>query len=407
MNTQKGVAILLVMTSIVFLIMILATLTYETELNKIRVYNTQDKFQARLNAESGITFAMAQLNIYRKARNLLEKNKKNSIISPQDLENILKIPFVFPPPLPKEANLIQKNAINEFIEKTLLKGELSLNITPLAGFLNPNNLRIIKRDKENPEEENVMLAYNEQLFIDAASSIIEEFKELDIYGNLSDIEPRLLIKELKFFVNHPDDFEDSEKNLLENMYNEKEVTPKHAPLVSLSELHLLQGWDDLIIEKMKKKMNTHQISIIPVNELTEGQLKVFFPEISEDQIKEFFVHRDGDIENNIEGREFSSIDQFEELIISTLGVTDKTDFDKLVSDLEASGMQFGMAGNLYQIISRGEYGRSIYTLKALVSIPVRPKIKTKEDSSKKSDAEKPDPPPIQFFSPRIVEIEII
>ena len=175
-NDESGVAILTVMSSIVFLTLILATLTYETQLGRIKTYNAQDKFQARLTAESGINFVLAKMKIYQKARNILEK-KKNSYIRVGDLQSALTVPFVYPPVLPKEANLIQKNALEEFIENTVLKGNLSITVSALSGFLNPNNLRIKK--SQSDEEEHPAIAYTEQQFLETLANIIEEFTQDD------------------------------------------------------------------------------------------------------------------------------------------------------------------------------------------------------------------------------------
>ena len=49
---QAGVALLMVMSSISIMAFLLADLTYETQLNQLRVYNLQDKLQAQLNAEA-------------------------------------------------------------------------------------------------------------------------------------------------------------------------------------------------------------------------------------------------------------------------------------------------------------------------------------------------------------------
>ena len=415
-SDESGVAILTVMSSIIFLTIILATLTYETQLGRIKSYNLQDKFQARLTAESGINFVLAKLKIYHKARNIIEK-KKGGPVSIGDLESVLTLPFVYPPVLPKDANLIQKNALEEFIDSTVLKGNLSLTVTPVSGFLNPNNLRI---KLQSEEDEDPVAAYTEKQFVDTLTNIMESFKEdkgdEEYRIQLGDLEPYMMIKELKFFVNSPEDFQDDERAELQTLYDEKNATAKYAPLTSLSELYLLQGWNDLIVDAMKKHMSVHQVSIIPINQLTEGQLKTFFANISKEQLKDFFTYRDGDVDNDIQARPFSSVVEFKELIVSQLGVVSDGAFDTLVGDLNAADIKFGVAGALYQVISRGEYGRAVYTIKAFISLPIKPKPKepqkkdkSNEDkiSDKDEEKENKDSSPRQFFEPRIVEIEIL
>ena len=74
-NNQQGVAIMLVLTSIVILMAIMGEFTFETNINKIKAYNIQEKVQAKLNAEAALRFAMARLKLYKEAFNYIENNE--------------------------------------------------------------------------------------------------------------------------------------------------------------------------------------------------------------------------------------------------------------------------------------------------------------------------------------------
>ena len=74
---ERGVALLMVLSTITLLTYVLAEFTFETKLNKIKTQNLMDKLQSRLTAEAGVKFALAKLRIYGEAINLLEKNKKH------------------------------------------------------------------------------------------------------------------------------------------------------------------------------------------------------------------------------------------------------------------------------------------------------------------------------------------
>ncbi|MCR9206492.1 MAG: hypothetical protein NXH75_18055, partial [Halobacteriovoraceae bacterium] len=114
-KSEKGIALLMVMSSIALLAFLLADFTFETKINQLKAYNAQDRAQARLNAEAGIHFSLAKLRIYQEVRNRLEKNESlKAVIKPQVLEQVVTQPFVIPIPVMPKASLIQKNAINEF-----------------------------------------------------------------------------------------------------------------------------------------------------------------------------------------------------------------------------------------------------------------------------------------------------
>ena len=71
LKNENGIALLMVMGVIAILTFLLADFTFETKLNKIKIYNQQDKIQALLNAESGINFAQAKLRLYQEGKNLI------------------------------------------------------------------------------------------------------------------------------------------------------------------------------------------------------------------------------------------------------------------------------------------------------------------------------------------------
>ena len=143
-SNSSGVAIIIVMGAITIMTLLLASFSYFISVNKIRIYSNQDKRQARLTTEAGLNTAMAQLEIFKEAFNLYQKNKSvQSTIPFNLLESALTQPFAYPIPVNKESlNLIQKTAIKDFEESTKLKGNLLMSISPITGFINPNSLMI-------------------------------------------------------------------------------------------------------------------------------------------------------------------------------------------------------------------------------------------------------------------------
>ena len=103
-HREKGSALLMIMTSILLLSFLMVEVIFETTLNKTKIDNLREKFQARLNAESGLTFALAQLRIYKEARKKIDGNKElQKQISPSMLEGMVTRPFKVPIPLGKGA----------------------------------------------------------------------------------------------------------------------------------------------------------------------------------------------------------------------------------------------------------------------------------------------------------------
>lgn len=441
-------AILMVMAAIALMTFLLVDFTFETKLNKIKAYNQIEKDQARMNAEAGLTFAMAKLKLYQEGRNYIEKTEAlKGVVNASDIESIVTMPFVFPIPANLGKDLQARTAIQEFSKSAILQGSLQLTITPVGGFLNPNNMRIKKKKKgeeeerdqgsdqeEDPKKKVAPQAYIENKLVETLTSAFNDKKEEDdefdnLYGNL---EPKLLIKELKYFVNSPENFVDSEKAEIEQIYSKAEVTPKHAPMTTIDEMYLLQGWSDELVALIKDRLATHEVTIIPVNKLTEDQLEILFPNITDEQKEEFFKHRDGDTETGDPPNKFKNAGEFKALMVGTLGVVTEKDYEERAKEFENAGLKIGVAGKLYKVESIGEYNRARYRLVAFVDLPIKPvpvkkKKKEEEDKNKEIDPDKdpdddddddrisddPDKdkkkekvPPLQLMNPRVVEIRL-
>ena len=445
-NDESGIAIMMVMATIAILTFILAELTFETKLNKIKVYNYQDKLQARLNAEAGLKFALAKLRLYQEGRNLLEKNESLKKTVPSSaLQSAVTSIFVYPIPLSPSANIIQKTAVQDFEKDSLLKGKLTVEMQSVSGFLNPNNLRIPepKEGEENKEEDKSddgakqgsakpAHQYIEDRLVQTLEEAMKKKSEEDdtfdaLYGNLN---AALLIKEMKYWVNAPHSFNDPERAELEPMYLSKGVTPKHSPFSSLDELYLMEGWPDDIIDLIKDKLTVHEITTIQVNEITKEQLKILFPNITDAQIEEFFKARDGYQELQEEGQKFKTAEDFKKLITEDLGIVQGSEYDEKMKEFENAGLKIGTAGQLFRITSVGEFNRATYRITAFAEIPIKPKPKPKkkegettpptsetpDNDSQNPDDELTDQPktddkkkkaePDEYMVPRIVEIRV-
>lgn len=446
LSSEKGVAILLVISIIAILAYLLADLTYETNLNQIRGYNIQDKVQAKLNAESGLRLALTKLRLYKEGRNLLEKNDSaKGVIQPSTIEAVAISPFIFPIPSSPKFTLIQRSAIEEFSKKTFLKGELSVTIQPVRGFLNPNNLRFIKKkkdpndpDQNNPDDEaeddnpdNSKIAktpqkYFETKLVELLARKIKEKSEEDDEFNAAyaNTDPQLLVKEIKYYVNAPNAYEEAEKAEIEALYAGKNLTAKHAPLTSIDELYTLEGWTDTLVDLVKEEMTVHETSIIAINEITKDQLKLIFPNVTDEQAEEFFKYRDGDKQLQDVPHPFKRTEDFKEAIINRFGIADNTSYDERMQELKNAGLQIGTAGKLYRVISVGKFNNSTYSLTAFVDMPIKPPPppKKKDPNDPNSQTDEPNANPngttdpnnpdqtkkekVELLDPRVIEIRV-
>lgn len=463
LKNEDGIALLMVMGVIAILTFLLADFTFETKLNKIKIYNQQDKIQARLNAESGLNFALAKLRLYQEGRNKIEKdeNLKNAFPS-SDLEAIIIQPFLFPPPVSSKANIIQKTAIDDFLKKTIFHGEVSVTFNKVSGFLNPNGLRILPKSakdsggqlqEEDRAEQQQQQQQDEQgqsgkdeKAARPASVIIEEKltetlqllikdkndSDENFHQRYANVDAQYLIKELQFYVNDKGIFQDSTRPEIEAKFNQKNITPKFAPMSSIDELYLLPSWDDALVDLIKDRMSVHEVSVIAINELTTNDLKILFPAINSIQIEEFFKYRDGDVDKKIKGKKFKNGEDFKRVITGELNIVSETEYEERITSLKNAGLVIDTAGKLYKVTSRGSMNNAVYNIVAFVDLPIKPEPKkpptpagqtppaasepSEEEEDPTSTASTPPPAgsgteaqkprPIELLNPRVVEIRL-
>ncbi|NOT77684.1 MAG: hypothetical protein HOP07_01630 [Bacteriovoracaceae bacterium] len=445
-NNESGIALILVLGVITILTFVLADFTFETKLNKIKIFNQQDKIQARLNAESGLNFAIAKLRLYQEGRNKIEKDENLKTAFPSsDLEAIIIQPFIFPIPMSPKANIIQKTALEEFTKKTLFRGELSVTFTKLSGFLNPNGLRILPAKKavspdvdaaaepppavddndddqgdpdakKKTEKADVVI---ERKLVETLSRLLKDKSDTDedFHSKYSNVDPTYLVKELKYYVNDSAAFKDSSRPEIEAKFSQKNISPKHAPMSSIDELYLLPSWDDAIIDLIKDRLSVHEVSVIAINEITIEDLKILFPNINNIQIEEFFKYRDGDEDKKIKGKKFKNAEDFKSAIVGSLAITTDAEYNDRMTELKQAGLTIDTSGKLYKVISRGVYNNAIFNLIAFIDLPIKPVPPKKKTPPPAGDPGQPadpgpdpkkedKPEPTELLLPRVIEMRL-
>ena len=438
-NNNNGVALLFVITAITILTIILTDFSFETQINKLRTYNSQDKLQARLNAEAGLNLALIRLELYQKARNLIEK--RNKTLPPNTLESInaiWSIPFIYPFPLTSQANLEVKAAIEKFMSDTVLEGEVLTEIRNISNLINLNLLRINRpringAKKNNPNDPNDRDDHDfndrdkNKMIFNLEDQLVSLFRQKfdkklqqddEFFIKYNSTEPHTLIKEIKFFINDEDTRFEPETEEIRNIYRSQDIHAKHAPLESLSELYLLNGWNDELVDMIQNEVTVHGVVSIDLNKITEQGLKLLIPEMSDEEVKDFFEYRDDPTKPNF----FTSLENFIHYIVSVGKILTKSEMEKRIDEFIESGINFGILGSLFQVTSTGRHGRAEYTIKAFVEIPIKPNPpppppKKKNDSSdspntnpdknsQEKEEKKKKKQPIEFLRPRVVEITI-
>lgn len=434
-SNEKGMAIVMVLTAISIILPVTLFFTLDSNTNKLKVQNIEDRSKARFTSESGLKFAMARLKLYQEAYNYLQKNKAaKDVVSQERLDMLWNQPFMYPIPVGENLNAIQKDTINKFHQENVLDGSFNLTINNISNKINLNMLRISlmqeltkpengEEDNENETEQDAQFSPETQL-VRALTNAIEQKTLTDdafaskFYG----VEVLELANELKYFIS--DEGSIAQTAGAEINFQDKEMTPKRAPFISFQELYTLPSWPDEIINLIKNEFTVHGALMIDLNQITDKLFRLLIPDALPEDIEEFFRYKD-DPQNP---QYFNSIDDFKKYVVNIANLMSESDFDERFNKFAAQGLKFGQTATLFKVISSATVGRSTYTISAYVIMPSKPKPRPKNDKPQEDgedeqldrpdDPGSPPPPPppnntgkeenntIELLSPRIVEIII-
>lgn len=421
---------MMILTSIIILTAIYSQFTFDSKISRIKATNILDRSQAKLLAESGLQLAITRLRLYKEAYNKVQSSPEaKKLVTPQLLNQLWEVPFMFPIPVGKNVSQVFKETVAKFEKESMLDGTMKVSIQNISSRLNLNLLRVdvtkLKTDDQGnvvpPETTSIFaqgneksdeISFDQTLYL-LLKRLVDEKKEkdegfADRYGNLNYQE---LFTNLKYYMS---DFQTMASDPLageaEATFQKVPLTPKYGPLGSASELYGIPAWNDELVELIKNEFSVYPTTLIDLNKITANMLKLFFPIMTDDDVKAFFLYRD-DPETP---KQMNSVEDLKRYIVTEARLIAEEDFNKRMAAFQKSGISFGANPNLFKIVSEGEYNRAAYTLVAYVVLPpeevtapVKPPPKPGEEPVPDTEKEKPDPKQnAQLLEPRIIEIQV-
>ena len=387
-SNEKGIALLMVTTAITLLSVLMINFSYDTSVNKLKAWNAQDTSIAKLNAQAGLEFALIRLRLYKEAFNFRENNQSVKDNVPAEVLNSLwDFPFVYPLPITPGMNQIQKNAIEDFMDSTILEGEIQLEIQNISNRVNINLFRVgmiakateessqnnnsssIETESENKNKVGEDDDYNlDNQFIRALVGAVERKSADDeeFSSRYLGLDPSLYVNSVKYYLQ---DFGLNDRNTLgENLYLQEQLAPRFAPMASRSEMYALAQWDDDLVELVLSDYTPYGAVMIDLNKLTEKMLRVLIPNLEDEDIQRYFEYK-----NDPEGPvTFNKVDEFKQYWVETANVITREDFDKVISKYQSQGVQFGPSPTLFKVIATGKKNRSTFNLVAYILLAAQP-----------------------------------
>lgn len=405
LKNQKGVALIMIMTTIIFLLMIYSEFTFESKISRIKTTNILDKSQAKLMAESGLQMAITRLKLYVEAYNKVQGNETaKSTVSPQLLNQLWEVPFMYPIPVPKEAAAAFKSTVDKFQQESILDGEMRVSIQSISNRINLNQLRLSYLtynpdsdfDKVNSRLDTSETAILNDVSVDQSlyymlKTLADKKKDTDeIFAEkYSRINYQELISNLKFYLSDQGVLaQDPYSAQSSANFQQADITPKYGPLGSSSEIYAIPGWDDELVELVKNEFSFYPTNQIDLNKLSANMLKLLFPSLMENDIEEFFTYKN----DPTKVRYFNTTEDLKKYFVSTARNITEDYFNQRIELFAKQGFTFSSNPNLFKIVAEGIYNRSNYTIIAIVSVGSTTSTANTGSSTNPNDPNNPNNP---------------
>lgn len=325
----------MVLGAISVLTLLVTEFTYIAQVNQKMAYDGFDQLKAHYLAKSGFKLSLLRLKAYQNVKSslntILGGNAAGvaSLLPKQMIEKIWSFPFIFPIPVNIPGlSISDKEAITKFQKESGLDGKFSAIIESESSKFNLNLILsgFVPKDpdKKNdgqtkpnqggtPRPSPINTSENPNPSPSPGLNTAAQFNPEEARKNLAEFLGRLIDQKRESDEVFAQEYRDLKMDeLVDNIIawadvnyekrfqnNSRElIGSKQAPFYSLSELHMIQGMDDTLFNLFAPNLTVNPTPGININTMNEFTLRAIVPNLTDDEVKEFFKYRDSDEEDH-------------------------------------------------------------------------------------------------------------
>lgn len=312
-GSEKGIALFMVISALAVLSVLVAELTYSTQVNLRMAYNNVDNIKAYYLAKAGLKISLLRLKAYLQVKKFVSDpaNKQiKDVVGRDIMDKIWSFPFFYPIPVPKEASKTESDAITDFIKESKLSGAFQAAIVSESNRLNLNNLFVREAPPEKAQtdgsKKNAPVEFR-PLLEETITTLLEKRKNddrefADVYRT---VQGKDVVDAIWAYI-----FPEAPAS---NLPGFKPMTPKQAPFYSLSELHLVSGLDDGLYRLLEPVLTVYSTPGINVNSATKEMFHGLMPELTDPDLDDLVRKRD----DPEVGKPWENADEFWQAVAAT------------------------------------------------------------------------------------------
>ena len=244
---QKGMAILMVLSTTAFIMILLQNTISQTQMARGQVSAELQSLQSYYAAKAGMEINILRVKAYKRMRQVIELNKdRGAEIMAPFTDIIWQAPFNWPPELNENLDgAIAEEEINKLKKNSLMQADFRTSLIPASSFLNLNDLA---------SPMGSVSEWSFQMFVRLISNLRQ------LHTNLSD---EISEEDIPDIVTNIKDWADPDSDkgrlltddFLSNGENALYPSPINAPnnraFMSIQELKQVEGVSDLLFQYLK------------------------------------------------------------------------------------------------------------------------------------------------------------
>lgn len=400
---ESGIALFMVIAAMTILSVLVTEFTYVAQVNSRMAFDSTDQIKAHYLAKTGLKISLLRLKAYKELKALGSGGGAGGMpqIPKQILDKVWSFPFVYP--LPNDLpgmTVFAKDEIAKFEGESSLEGRFSATIEPESDKVNlnsiiaefapalpspspsPTNSGRARRSSQNPSDPNdpnpnpspsaSVIPYDVKEARESMKRLITQLIEdkakndpdfANEYGSLQ-------IEELWDNLLGWVDFTHQPRNAS----GRQTIPYKKGPFYNISELRMIYPIDDTLYDLLAPNFTTALTRGLNVNTLKEPMLRAFFPQITDEEVTEFFKFRDSVEEDN----SFKTPEDFWKYVEKSFGAYRNT--DELKTRLAKQGIPILTDEETFKITVIGQVNQATRVIEAWVTMEPAKKSKPRGSS---------------------------
>lgn len=279
LNNNKGMALILAITSVVLISWIAMEVSYDSLVEYNVNVNSLNRLKAYYAARSGVELSLLRIKTYQQAQSQFGKQLGGAS---EMLDQIWKMPFAWPVPIPPDLNAVDKDAINQTIKDSVMDASYSVTIEDEGSKIDLNDLASPSKALRETTHRRLMQVFESKLESD------EEFQRKysgyrfdELINAIADWQTD---KRASVSGN-------GDKRSIYRDYPEK--FPPNRAFRTLQEVRMVPGMTEDFYELLEPLITIYGMKAINPNQTTKEVLRSMDPGIT-DEIAEEIIKRRND-----------------------------------------------------------------------------------------------------------------